>query len=43
MDFVPDMTTIGSLCVLDSGYSLEKDDANNGVIRIPRRKGNSAL
>jgi hypothetical protein len=34
LDFVPDMTTIGSaLCAFDSGYSLENDDANLDVIR----------
>jgi hypothetical protein len=37
------MTSIGSLCALGSRYNLEKDDANNDVIRISRRKGNSVI
>jgi hypothetical protein len=37
------MTTIGSLCALDSGCSLENEDANIDVIRLFRRKGNSVL
>ena len=45
-DFVPDKTTICSAwCALDSGYSLENDNANIDVmiVRLFRRKGNSIL